>query len=576
VISLNESVTEIIFPKLNHFWMDAGLLGLYRIAQKEQSNESGIEIHLNDSGVSFKGTENNIQDFLQKTYDRLLKNYYNTSSQNQIEKNEGFYYDTAKDQFIRFPKVKPMGIAGLVKISGQSYKNPGEVKFEKSPDSKYPKLEQKYSNLQDRFEKFLTDTKLKPGTFLLLDGKNIITPSIKIEKLSGKSKGHCFLCGYDSHSLSDIGGTVFPFITGSSGVHTFNNLGGGAEKVCWKCDFVAKFVPATGFYCLNFDSKKKPRTHIYFPYSSSLEKMDTVFRSLDSTKIDDPHLIKNFDDSHLGGYFQKPYEQFFTFLYSLYRVVMTKRTSTSYDNDDYELDYEALFDMNLNKAPLDFFVVYTESLGDAQMGKMIWPFHESVYLFKLLDHLEQNKIDLKKVMNLLVDYDQPKNESKTILRNRVCENILKKQSIVALIDQHAFRINKSKTQNIRPLNDFVILYEKTIREGDTVMDQKIIDVAVSVGKTIGMSIAPSGKKGKGDLFRLRKTRKPEDFLNEINRIQMKYGTKVSADLYNQGQKVEENFTEFKQFCMIAALNTYNAGNPAPVETGGKAKAEAVS
>ena len=170
MISLNESVTEIIFPKLNHFWMDAGLLGLYRIAQKEQSNESGIEIHLNDSGVSFKGTENNIQDFLQKTYDRLLKNYYNTSSQNQIEKNEGFYYDTAKDQFIRFPKVKPMGIAGLVKISGQSYKNPGEVKFEKSPDSKYPKLEQKYSNLQDRFEKFLTDTKLKPGTFLLLDG----------------------------------------------------------------------------------------------------------------------------------------------------------------------------------------------------------------------------------------------------------------------------------------------------------------------------------------------------------------------------------------------------------------------
>ena len=108
------------------------------------------------------------------------------------------------------------------------------------------------------------------------------------------------------------------------------------------------------------------------------------------------------------------------------------------------------------------------------------------------------------------------------------------------------------------------------------MDQKIIDVAVSVGKTIGMSIAPSGKKGKGDLFRLRKTRKSEDFLNEINRIQMKYGTKVSADLYNQGQKMEENFTEFKQFCMIAALNTYNAGNPAPVETGGKTKAEAPS
>jgi hypothetical protein len=572
VIPLNEPVTEVTFPKLNHFWMDAGLLGLYRIAHKELSKESGVEIILNDSGIYFKGTENNIKAFLKKTYERLLKDYYNTSTQNQIEKNEGFYYDTEKDQFIRFPKVKPMGIAGLVKISGQSYKNKGKANFEKSNESQtkqqYPKLEKKYFPYQDRFEKFLAETKLKPGSSLLLNGKNIISPSIYIKKLSGKSNGCCFICGQQSHSFSDIGGTVFPFITGSSGVLSFNTIGGSAEKVCWKCDFTAKFVPVIGFYNVNKDT-----THIYFPYSASLEKMNDVCRSLDSTKIEDPHLMRNFDN-RFGGYFQKPYEQFFTFLYSLYRVVMTKRTSPSADEDDYELDYEALFDVNLNKAPLDFFVVYTESLGDAQMGKMIWPFHESVYLFRLLDHLEQNKIDLKKVMSLLVDYEQPKNESKTILRNRVCENILKKQSIVVLIEQHAFRINKSKTQNIRPLNDFVILYEKTIREGDTVMDQKIIDVAVSVGKTIGMSIAPSGKKGKGDLFRLRKTRKPEDFLNEINRIQMKYGTKVSADLYNQGQKMEENFTEFKQFCMIAALNTYNAGNPAPIETGGKAKAEA--
>lgn len=116
-------------------------------------------------------------------------------------------------------------------------------------------------------------------------------------------------------------------------------------------------------------------------------------------------------------------------------------------------------------------------------------------------------------------------KAKRFFEKRVCENILKKKSVVDQIEQHVFRINKSKTQNIRPLYDFVILYEKIIREGGNTMDQETIDIAVSVGKTVGMSIAPSGKKGKGDLFRLRKTRKPEDFLNEINRIQMKYGTK---------------------------------------------------
>src|SRR5208283_2053270 len=111
---LSDTSIEIHFPKLNHFWMDAGLLGLYRIAQKEKFKESGVEITLDDTGVSFKGPEKKVQTFLQKTYDRLLKEYYNTSSQTQIEKNEGFYYDTKKDHFFRFQKVKSMEIAGFL------------------------------------------------------------------------------------------------------------------------------------------------------------------------------------------------------------------------------------------------------------------------------------------------------------------------------------------------------------------------------------------------------------------------------------------------------------------------------
>jgi len=571
---MNSDIITITFPKLNHFWMDAGLLGLYRIAQKEQSHESGVEIKLDDSGISFKGTEKNIQFFLQKTYSALLDRYYNTSSQSQREKNEGFYYDTKTDRFVRFPKIKPMGIASLVKISGQSYKNKGKANFIKNKETNhqtYPILEEKYSYLQDRFENFLKETKLKPSTSLLINGKNIVSPTIHLDKLTGKAKGNCFLCGESSSSLSEIGGTVFPMITGSSGVLSFNSSAGNPEKVCWKCDFVGKFVPVTGFYIMNTGAY-----HIYFPYSSSLEKMNDVFRSLEASKKEDPNLFRNFENK-LGGYIQRPYEHLFSFLYSLYRVVLTKKISSSSEDDEYELDYEKLFEVNLNKSPLDFFVVYTELLGEAQMGKMIWPFQESVYFFRLLDHLERNKIDLKIIMQQLVDYEKIKQkqpENATLTRNRVCENILKKQSIVTLIEQHVFRINKSKTQNIKPLSDFVILYEKIIREGGSTMNQETIDIAVSVGKTIGISIAPSGKKGKGDLFRLRKTRKPEDFLNEINRIQMKYGTRVSAELYNKGQSMEENFAEFKQFCMIAALNTYNAGNPAMPGKEDKLKAEA--
>ena len=138
-------------------------------------------------------------------------------------------------------------------------------------------------------------------------------------------------------------------------------------------------------------------------------------------------------------------------------------------------------------------------------------------------------------MRLLIDFEQ-KNENRTILRNRICERILKKQSVLELVEQHVFRINKSKPQYIKPLNDFIILYEKVLKEGGTGMDQATIDTAVSLGKTIGKSISQhSGRKGKGDLFKLRKARNPEDFLNEINRIQMKYNALITADIYNKGQ-----------------------------------------
>lgn len=551
---------EIKFPKLNHFWMDSGLLGLYQIAKDEKSGEMGVEIKLNDDGVLFKGTEANLDTFFHKTYDSLLAQYYNISTQNQKDENAGFYYDSKEDKFIRFPKVKSMGIAALI-FNKASRPTVSEVKYEEKEIIESGKKIKKdilptdHAHLQERLDKFLVETELKIGSSSLLkDGPNAIQPQVQInlKPHKGKEKGKCFFCGSSSH-LSETGGTVFPMISGSSGALSFNSCGGKPEKVCWKCDFIGKFVPVNGFYSIN-----NGNYHMYFPYSPSLEKMKDVINNLHAITVEDPKFLRNFNQQ-LGGYFQRPFEVLFSFLYSLYRIVMTRKTTGS-TNEDYELDFEKLYEITLSKAPIEFFVLYTEALGDTQMGKMIWPFQDSVYLFRLFDRLEINKINVKDTMNLFIDFDQPKNESKTIVRNRICERILRKQSIVELVEPHVFRINKSKIQYIKPINDFVILYEKIIKEEGVKMNQEIIDTAVSLGKTIGKSVGPSGKKGKGDLFRLRKTRKPEDFLNEINRIQLKYGALVTADLYNKGQYFSDNFTEFKQFCMIAALNTFNAEN----------------
>lgn len=552
----NYASLEITFPKLSHFWMDSGLLGLYKIAKKENLSEMEVEMHLTDEGLTFKGTEENLTALFTKSYESLLDQYYNKSTEKQKQKKEGFYYDSKEDKFVRFPKVKSMGIAGLI-FNKAPRMTAKQVRYdvielnEAGKKIKKKVLPPEYSHLQDRFEAFLSETGLKiSANNLLIDGPNAIQPQVEIKVKKGKEKGKCFICGEASHSLTEIGGTVYPMITGSSGVLSFNSNGGSPEKVCWKCDFLGKFVPVNGFYVYNNESY-----NIYFPYSSSLVKMSEVYDDFQAINIvDDPNLLKNFEN-RLGGYFQRPFEQLFTFLYSLYWTVLSKKII---DNGDHELDYEKLFTVIISKAPLEFYTINTTALGDTQMGRMIWPFNDSVYIFRLFDKIEKNKINVKEVMAGLIDYEQTKNENKTMLRNKVCERILKKSSIVELIEQHAFHINKSKKQYIKPIHDFVIEYEKILKEGNDKVNQEIIDTAVSLGKTIGLSVASAGRKGKGDLFRLRKTRKPEDFLNEINRIQIKYGALVTADLYGKGQDFENNFLEFKQFCMIAALNTFNA------------------
>lgn len=287
--------------------------------------------------------------------------------------------------------------------------------------------------------------------------------------------------------------------------------------------------------------------------------MHDVFGSFESMKTRDPYYLRNFN-TDLGGYFKKPYEQLFSFLYSIYRRVLSSTRPDDPEESDPDFDFDKMYNLVLSRAPLEIIVLYTEALGDTQMGKMIWPFRESVYMFRLFEYLEAHEIPLRQTMQILIDFDQKKDENKTLMRNRICERILQRQSTVDLIEQHVFRINTSKIQYIKPIHDFVIAYEKILNQEKNPMKQELIDTAVSLGKTIGLKLGHEGKRGKGDLFRLRKARRPEDFLNEVNRIQMKYNTSVTADLYQNGEAFSQHFQEFKQFCMIAALNTYNAVN----------------
>lgn len=553
-----ESIT-VEFKKKGHYWLDSGLIGLIKMLK--DVDIKNVEISINEDSLTLTGKPKEVEVVLQKAYDKLIEEYYNVSTKKQIEDKASynFYYDEYKDEFIAFPKRKSMGIAEMIynKAPRPVYKSVKWVskgKKEIEVNGKIIKrtraiLPIEYQHIQARMDEFLDKNGLDITTSgLLLNGPNEVRPKLKISVSDKKTAGICYLCGDESNQLEDANQTIFPLITGPSGVLSFNSCASKPEKICWKCSLLGKFVPVNGFYMYQGDD-----LFIFLPYSVSLKKMESIYDQFQNLKIGaDPNLLSNFNHD-LGQYFQHVYEATFAFLYSLYICLLTHKEADKYDE---VLNFDAMWDLTLNKAPIEFFIIHTKKEGNTFSGKLFWIFKDTVYIFRLFDYLrEKTGTSMKDILKYLIDYSQKKNEAKTFVRNRILERIFKKQSILDLVEQFVYQTD---SKYFTPLFNMLIEYEILLREGDNVYKEEQ-DAAVRLGKSIGIAVGRSQNGKKGDLFALRKARKKSDFLEQINRLQFKLGNELILpnDIY-EGKLTDENFVEFKQFCMIAALNSYNA------------------
>ena len=573
---------EISFPKLNHFWLDSGLLGLAVILEEINFN---IMKKIDDDGLTLIGTEKDILNVLEKAYEVLLEQYYNTSTKKQIDDlySYNFYYDTKKDDFVIFPKKKSVGIAKLIfnkapRPTGSSVRWEKKEKREILINDKIVNknrgiLPFSYTHLQKRMDFFLDKHGLDVTTSgLLVDGPNKVQPKVKMSKIFINSIDEkCYFCGEDSFSLEETGQTIFPFITGSSGLLNFNSSCGKPAKVCWKCAFIGKFVPVNGFYISQGDS-----LFAFFPYSISFEKMLDVYTTIQDAKYEDPNLSKNFQhplgfENYQDGYFQKPFEITFAFLYTLYRKVLLQQKT---NGEIRLLNWEKMCNLTVSKYPLEFVVLHAESKGQTSMGKMVWSFRDSVYFFRLMEVMEKSNINIKEVMRLFIDFSQKNQLNKTIIRNNFCERILKKETILDIIEKRVWDLvfpkdeRKTKPSNPSPVVDFLFKYENIIQEGNMTDEER--NVAVSLGKSIGLCVSKKDndirsrneierdiKRLRGDLIKLRKVRKITDFLSELERLQVKYDFSLRIpDGFFEGKLREDNFKEFKGFCNVDAMQSY--------------------
>lgn len=186
--------------------------------------------------------------------------------------------------------------------------------------------------------------------------------------------------------------------------------------------------------------------------------------------------------------------------------------------------------------------------------------------------------DPRKFFLALVDFEA-KSESRTLLRDKVCEAVFRRESVLALLERHAFHVNThsdpGKLRPVGPLLDFARLYELDLHRGTPMENayQSMVETATWLGNVIGEALAEAVKgrpesptetpvakesagKAKGGLHRLRKTRTVADFVNELARLQLRYRINVPKDFLDGKTFTPELFEEFRGFCVVAALNRF--------------------
>ena len=593
-----------------------------------------VKADLRDDLLVVSGLAEKVQRCLEWAYDRLIDAYYNKSSAKQ-ESEKGsynFYYDSQNEKkpFVEFPKVKAVGAASLLfdKAARPSAK---QEAWGDAPDAggklvRTPgRMPPAHAELQGQLDEFLRVHGLKPGppAGLLIDGPNQVRPKVEIRAVEGgTAKATCFLTGMPISAAVEAKETAFPLLGGS---RSFVNGNANWPRLGWKADFVGKFVPVIAFFYRQGDD-----LHLFLPESTSLRRVDEAANALAPMVQLDRNLYRNFEfqlgPSKLAFLFRGRSEVALGFLHRLFvQLSQSKRAEAAEesgglddlvtpvdDSDDepaagsearspepetFVEDQDSEFGaaagsearspepevsatnvvetllIGAAKAPVYFSVVSARKKGNVWMARDFWTFRDVVYLARLFELLRQSNCPSRHLFRLLIDFEA-KDEARTLLRDRFAEAILGRKPVLALIEKHAFHINRhndsSKTTRIGPLVAFVKVYEVAMRE-ETPMEEgykKMVETATRLGKRIGAAVAekvnlPKTEKesegqARGALFQLRNSRTTTEFMNELARLQFRYEISVPAEVLDGETFNRDEFEEFRGFCVVAALNVFLA------------------
>jgi hypothetical protein len=235
--------------------------------------------------------------------------------------------------------------------------------------------------------------------------------------------------------------------------------------------------------------------------------------------------------------------------------------------------------------PISIDVIRAESFASTMRPNEYQQLNKLDALMNIYMELEQDGIDIAKwlssfkILKPSESSAQNRFRLERQLRDKVCGEILNLKSIISSTEELLYRCFNYSCANdyvgyksYNNIQNFLISYESKIKT----MDGNLQELALTLGKQIGMKIrnqdsglteAQNAKKGRNDLINLRKSRTYKQFIDELIRVDFKYGLTIKDELSLELK--EQNFYQIKQFIIIGALNILNPAIKPKTETNKK-------
>ena len=512
---------------------------------------------------------------LELLYKVMGQEYYNSSTQEALDKKTNFWYEKDTGKFHAFPKMKTYGFGGLL-TNDAAGKTPNEEntirrKAIKADDDFGKELERKYIAL---FE----EKGLKLGQQLYVDEPYAKITRFKLEDRDlepGK-----LVCPVTGESFKRLQPAISVSPTTSGLKNFLPGLSSKSDKIGWKAMYMIRFAPVLALYryaggldtlyCYFYDHPRLDHLHLYYKKYRGKIYLDSTAKQaakhLNNIRLASLSLGEKVDFELKGSDFVHPNEVLFQLIYTL--------TDSFYDLDT---DGTGLLKDREEETNINLYLLRADKFAGTMRPNTFSAFNHFNYVRRYIKEARDvGGVQWGQVMASLKIHlpNQERDWAKERLpREKLIKKLMTGQPFLEelkaiylggftlrLGGESAGFKRWNQLEKLLQFNEFGPL------NNYSTMEKNFHERAYKLGTQIGMAIVdhPDGgatakdraKFGRKYIIDLDKSRTYEDLLEALKRIQLRYATSLSKELIIDPM-TEANFRTVKLLATIGALNVLN-------------------